>query len=88
MKNLFGFFVRLFLGFITAKLVLRAIGQDSPTYLIGLTILFTGNTYLFDIFEYKGKFFNRRHAPDQPDQRPDSEAETPSANSSPPEVRQ
>ncbi|MFP3868349.1 MAG: hypothetical protein ACLFUU_09330 [Desulfobacteraceae bacterium] len=93
MKILFGFFLRLFIAFITAKLVLRVIGHDEIVYLVGLTILFIGNTYLFDLLEYKSRLpidlmeyksklrAIRRHRKDEPEQPAGPESE---ASSSPP----
>ncbi|MBW1916745.1 MAG: hypothetical protein JRI57_01785 [Deltaproteobacteria bacterium] len=100
MKILFGFSLRLFIAFITAKLVLRLIGQDDTTYLVGLTIFFIGNTYLFDLLEYKSKLpidlmgyknkprAGRRRDQDQPDQGSTSGSESSSSYLSPPEGRQ
>jgi hypothetical protein len=55
MKVFFIFFLRLFFCFVAAKFILRALGLDSRTYLIALTLLFTGNIYWFDFLEYRDR---------------------------------
>ena len=55
MKVFFIFFLRLFICFVAAKFLLRALGLDSRAYLIALTLLFAGNLYWFDFLEYRGR---------------------------------
>jgi hypothetical protein len=52
MKRVFGFFLRLFIAFAAAKLLLGHLGLDTPKYLIGLALLLVLNTYVFDFLEY------------------------------------
>jgi hypothetical protein len=52
MKLVFGFFLRVFIAFVAAKLILGHLGADTPGYLVGLTLLFVANTYFFDFLEY------------------------------------
>ncbi len=48
MKVPFGFFLRLFLSFIAAKLILRALDSESSGWLILLTLIFLINAYVFE----------------------------------------
>ncbi len=52
MKRVFGFFLRLFIAFVAAKLILGHLEAGTPGYLVGLTLLFVANTYFFDFLEY------------------------------------
>jgi hypothetical protein len=52
MKRIFGFFLRLFLAFVAAKLLLGRLELDTPAYLLGLALLLVANTYVFDFLEY------------------------------------
>lgn len=52
MKRVFGFFLRLFIAFVAAKLLLGRLGVDTPAYLLGLALLLLANTYVFDFLEY------------------------------------
>ncbi len=52
MKRLFGFFLRLFIAFVAAKLLLGHLGLDTPKYLVGLALVLVANTYVFDFLEY------------------------------------
>jgi len=45
---LFRFFVRFFLAFLAAKLLLLLLGADSPGTLLGLSLGLTLLTYIFD----------------------------------------
>jgi hypothetical protein len=47
MSTAFSFFLRLFLCFAGAKFLLQAIGVGGRSYLVGLTLLFLANVYLF-----------------------------------------
>ena len=55
MKAFFIFFLRVFVCFVAAKLILRALGLDQRAYLIGLTLIFAANLYWFDFLEYRGR---------------------------------
>jgi hypothetical protein len=52
MKRVFGFFLRLLIAFVAAKLILGRLNLDTPKYLIGLALLLVLNTYVFDFLEY------------------------------------
>jgi hypothetical protein len=56
MKALFGFCLRFFCSFVVAKLLLRAFEADSPSYILGLSLLFTLNLYWFDFSQYSHRF--------------------------------
>jgi len=51
MKNLFGFFLRLLICFVAAKLLLHAVGVEGRVYLLGLTALFLANIYGFEYLD-------------------------------------
>ncbi|MCK9376441.1 MAG: hypothetical protein M0P73_09835 [Syntrophobacterales bacterium] len=53
MSTAFSFFLRLFLCFVAAKFLLQAIGVEGRGYLVGLTILFLGNVYLFSYLVFR-----------------------------------
>jgi|UniRef100_A0A7C3WI53 hypothetical protein len=55
MKRAFGFFLRLFIAFMAAKLVLAQLDADTPGYLTLLTALLVANAYLFDFLEQHGQ---------------------------------
>jgi hypothetical protein len=55
MRIFFGFFLRLFICFLAAKFLLRALGWETRGYLVGLTLLFTANVYLFALLEYRNR---------------------------------
>ena len=55
MKAFFIFFLRVFVCFVAAKLILRALGLDQRAYLIGLTLIFAANLYWFDFLEYRDR---------------------------------
>ncbi len=55
MSTAFGFFLRLFLCFVTAKFLLQAIGVEGRNSLVGLTILFLGNVYLFGYLVFRDR---------------------------------
>lgn len=69
MQILFGFFLRLFLGLVTAKFLLRVLGVAGLDYLVGLTLLFTGIAYGIDVMESWPRFSFLRRAPKR--ERPD-----------------
>lgn len=55
MSTAFSFFLRLFLCFAGAKFILQAIGAEGRGYLIGLTLLFLANVYLFSYLVFKDR---------------------------------
>jgi hypothetical protein len=59
MNRVFSFFLRLFLSFLGAKFLLRAVGWDSQDHLIGLTLIFTANVYWFDYLNYRNRISHR-----------------------------
>lgn len=62
MNLTFSFFLRLFIAFVAAKLILGHLEADTPAYLLGLTLLLVANTYLFDLLEYWHREGWRRQA--------------------------
>ncbi len=62
MKRAFGFFLRLFMAFVAAKLILGRLEADTPVFLLGLTLLLVANAYFFDFLEYCGPGGWRRQA--------------------------
>ena len=48
MNVCFGFFLRLLLAFVAAKLFLRVLAAESLNWLILLTLIFLVNAYLFE----------------------------------------
>ncbi len=55
MSAVFSFFLRLFLCFVAAKLLLRAIGVEGRDYLVGLTLLFLANVYWFSYLVFRDR---------------------------------
>jgi hypothetical protein len=55
MSAAFSFFLRLFLCFAAAKLLLRAIGVEGRDYLVGLTLLFLANVYWFSYLVFRDR---------------------------------
>jgi hypothetical protein len=66
MKTFFIFFLRLFLCFVAAKFLLRVLGLDNQTYLIGLTVVFLANILWFDYLEYRDRIAFRLRKPERP----------------------
>jgi len=60
MVLLFSFFLRLFLCFLSAKLVLLAFEAPGRGYLLGLTALFLANVYGLDYLSQRGRLPARR----------------------------
>jgi succinate-acetate transporter protein len=50
MPSVFGFFVRLAVGLVTARLVIHYLGGGSQGLLVGLTLLFTALAYVLAYF--------------------------------------
>ncbi|OGP71813.1 MAG: hypothetical protein A2Y80_07475 [Deltaproteobacteria bacterium RBG_13_58_19] len=57
MSGAFKFFLRLFISLVAAKFFLRLAGEEGIGFLLGLTLLLTGNVYLFDYLEYGDRIF-------------------------------
>jgi hypothetical protein len=53
MSTAFSFFLRLFLCFAGAKFLLQAIGVGGRGYLVGLTLVFLANVYLFSYLVFR-----------------------------------
>jgi hypothetical protein len=67
-QPIFHFFFRLLFAFLAAKFLGRFFGLAGLGPLIGLTLLFLGNVYLFDYLDYRSRTawrrsqgFNRPH---------------------------
>ncbi len=55
MNRVFAFFLRLFICFVAAKVVVLAVDLNSREYLLAMTVLFLVNTYLFDYLVYRSR---------------------------------
>ncbi len=55
MNLVFAFFLRLFICFVAAKLVVQAVDLNSRDYLLALTVLFLANAYLFDYLVFRNR---------------------------------
>jgi hypothetical protein len=55
MSTAFSFFLRLFLCFAAARFLLQTIGVGGRGYLVGLTILFLANVYLFSYLVFRDR---------------------------------
>ncbi len=53
MNSLFSFFLRLFICFVAAKLVVQVVDLNSRDYLLAMTVLFLVNAYLFDYLVFR-----------------------------------
>ncbi len=60
MNTLFGFSLRFLVSFIAAKLLLRSLGLDHPSYLMGLSLFLTANLYWFDLTRYSDTLLGGR----------------------------
>ena len=74
MAFLFSFFLRLFLCFLTAKLVLLAFDASGRDYLLGLTAVFMANVYGIDYLSQRGRLPERRQKRDLQGPEPPPEA--------------
>jgi hypothetical protein len=81
MSTAFSFFLRLFLCFAGAKFILQAIGVGGRGYLVGLTLLFLANVYLFSYLVFRDRLAPPTGAAStqsqDPVEPPDLEAEPP-----------
>jgi len=87
MSAVFSFFLRLFLCFAAAKLLLRAVGVDGRDYLVGLTLLFLANVYWFSYLVFRDRKAPGAEARGNPPRSPmpgASEGEEPPVNPAPP----
>jgi hypothetical protein len=60
MQPIFHFFFRLLFAFLAAKFLGRVFDLAGLGPLIGLTLLFLGNVYLFDYLDYRSRTAWRR----------------------------
>ncbi len=77
MNVAFTFFLRLFICFVAAKLVVLAVDLNSRDYLLALTVLLLVNAYLFDYLVYRSRQSNQEQPEARQDQNPE---EPPPAN--------
>jgi len=64
MNFLFSFFLRLFICFVAAKLVVLAADLNSRTYLLSLTVVLLVNVYLLDYLVFRDRHPGRESPPD------------------------
>lgn len=75
MNYLFPFFLRLFICFVAAKLVVQAVDLNTRVYLLALTVLFLVNAYLFDYLVFRSRRPVEGNPPvAEPDQTPKGSA--------------
>lgn len=55
MNFVFAFFLRLFICFVAAKLVVLATDLNSRTYLLSLTVVLLVNVYLLDYLVFRDR---------------------------------
>ena len=55
MNFVFAFFLRLFICFVAAKLVVLAVDLDNRAYLLSLTIVLLVNVYLLDYLVFRDR---------------------------------
>jgi len=80
MGSLFSFFLRLFICFVAAKLVVQVADLNSRSYLLSLTVLLLVNVYLLDYLVFRDRRAGRESlpkarqdkAPGEPPSRQDS----------------
>jgi hypothetical protein len=83
MSTAFGFFLRLFLCFVAAKFLLRAIEVEGRGYLVGLTLLFLANFYWFSYLVFRDRTTPAVEAKNDPPGIPAGAAAAPEAEESP-----
>ena len=72
MNLVFSFFLRLFICFVAAKLVVQAVDLNSRDYLLALTVLFLVNAYLFDYLVFRNRRPVKGNPPEaDPDKTPE-----------------
>ena len=87
MSTAFSFFLRLFLCFVAARVLLQAIEVEGRGYLVGLTILFLVNLYWFSYLVFRDRTTPAVEAQREPPGSPVAaapEAEEPPVNQAPP----
>jgi hypothetical protein len=55
MNLVFAFFLRLFICFVAAKLVVLVVDLNSRTYLLSLTVMLLVNVYLLDYLVFRDR---------------------------------
>ncbi len=55
MNGVFAFFLRLFICFVAAKLVVLVADLNSRTYLLSLTVILLVNVYLLDYLVFRDR---------------------------------
>ena len=70
MRLVFGFFLRLFLCFVGAKVLVRAIGLDTRDYLLTLTAVLLINVYLFQYLVFRDRAARGTHPGAAPEKAP------------------
>jgi hypothetical protein len=63
MSTMFSFFLRLFVCFVAAKLVVLAADLNSRTYLLSLTVVLLVNVYLLDYLVFRDRRPGRERPP-------------------------
>ena len=48
MKKTFGFFIRLLVAFLVSKIILGALGADTPVWLLGLAMVLVAGSYFLE----------------------------------------
>jgi hypothetical protein len=64
--HFFSFFARLFFAFLAARILTLLVGWEGRPALVGLTLLFLANIYLFDYLDYRSRTSWRRQASPRP----------------------
>jgi len=80
MNLVFSFFLRLFICFVAAKLVVLAVDLNSRDYLLALTVLFLVNAYLFDYLVFRERRTGREAPPEAAPEK--DQGETPGRSDS------
>ena len=79
MNLVFSFFIRLFICFVAAKLLVLAVDLNSRAYLLSLTVVLLVNVYLLDYLVFR----DRRPARVSPEETaPSSSPKEPSSHDS------
>ena len=65
MNLVFAFFLRLFICFVAAKLVVQAVDLNSRDYLLALTVLFLVNAYLFHYLVFRDRRTGQESPPEE-----------------------
>lgn len=73
MNFVFAFFLRLFICFVAAKLVVLAVDLNSRTYLLSLTVILLVNVYLLDYLVFRDRHPGQVSSPEPSPQPKPSE---------------